>query len=320
MTINNDGLYSKALSRIRTEYFPSTQGKTFTSDDVYRFFQIDKKPNSVEAKKSISQVLWNLAHANKKNELEQIGKTYRLIDRTLNVIEWWKAIKGDVLGISFPRGVEDNTTFGFEDSIIIYPKDLIVLAGEGNTAKTAWCINFMIENMDNYPVFYFSSEFNDAKFVDRMSHFNWVNLFKENGEPKFTLVEQTENWQDKIQPNAINIIDWIYLDDEMWKIRTIMKNIISNLERGLAIVVLQKRSYKSVGEGGEGTKDLASVYLTIRNDKELRKTVLKVEKVKSPRSGVDDLGHIILNPNFREWSFEVVNNGSKFCNITPLDK
>ncbi len=314
------GLYSKALSRIRSEFYPSVQDKTFTSEDVYRFFSLDKKPNSVEAKKVIGEVLYNLSHVNKKNELEQIGKTYRIVDRTLKVIEWWKAVKGDTLKINYPRGIEDNTTFGFEDSIIAYPRDLFVLAGEGNTAKTAWCINFMVENMDTYPCFYFTSEFNDAKFVDRMSHFTWANLFKENGEPKFTLVEQTEHWQDKIQPNAINIIDWIYLDDEMWKIRTIMKNIIDNLDRGLAVVVLQKRSYKTVGEGGEGTKDLASVYLTIRNDKDLKKTVLKVEKVKSPRSGIDELGHTILNPNFREWSFEVVNNGSKFYNITPLDK
>ena len=313
-------LYSRALQRLRVEFLPAQAGKTFTSDDVYRFFQVDRTKNAVEVKRALGQVLYKLSQVNKDKELEQHGKAYRVIDKTLNKIEWWKATKGDTLKIKYPYGIDDQTTFGFEDSILIYPKDLIVIAGEGNTAKTCWCLNFMIENMDTYPCFYFTSEFNAPKFLDRMGHFDWVNIYKEDGTPKFILAEQSEHWQDVIQPNAINIIDWVYLDDEMWKVRTIMKNIITNLDRGIAVVVLQKRSFKQVGEGGEGTKDLASVYFTIRNDKELKRPVLKVEKVKSPNTGVNQAGGIILNPNFREWSFQIVQSGSKFHDITSVDK
>ncbi len=320
MTDPEQGLYAKALQRLRTEFFPAYRDKTFTSDDVHRFFLVDRTKEPTKVKKAIGDALFNLSHVNKKAELEQHGKTYRLIDRELNVIEWWKAVKGDTSKINWPRGVEDNTSFGFEDSIKIYPKDLIVIAGEGNSAKTAFCLNFMIENMDTYPCYYFTSEFNDAKFIDRMSHFDWVNIYKEDGTPKFILAEQAAHWQDVIQPNGINIIDWVYMDDEMWKIRTVMKNIIANLDRGIALVVIQKRSYKQVGEGGEGTKDLASVYFTIRNDKELKCPVLKVEKVKTPNTGIDAEGQTILNPNFREWSFRVVQQGAKFHDITPLEK
>lgn len=312
------GLYAKALQRLRDEFFPAYRGKTFNSEEVYRFFQIDRRPNAIDAKKALGQVLYNLSHVNKDAELEQHGKIYRIIDRSLNTIEWWKAQKGDTLKINYPHGVEDNTSFGFEDSILIYPKDLIVIAGEGNTAKTAFCLNLMIENMDTYSCYYFTSEFNDAKFIDRMSRFDWVNIYKDDGTPKFVLAKQSQHWQDVIQPDAINIVDWIYLNDEMWKVRTIMGNIIDNLNRGIAVIVLQKRSYKQVGEGGEGTKDLASVYFTIRNDKELKMPVLKVEKVKSPGSGIDGEGKTILNPNFREWSFQIVQQGSRFHNITPI--
>ena len=314
------GIYAKALQRMRTEFFPAYQGKTFTSEDAYRFFQVDRRPNAVEAKLAIAQVLYNLSKVNKKPDLEQTGRMYRIINRDLNVIPWWNAKRGDTLPIKYPRGIEDHTSFGFEDSIILYPKDVIVIAGEGNTAKTAFCLNMMVENMDNYDCYYFTSEFNDAKFLDRMNRFDWVNIFREDGKPKFTLAEQSEHWQDVIQPNGFNFVDWIYLDDEMWKIRTIIKNIIKNLNRGIAVVVLQKRSYKSVGEGGEATKDLASAYFTIRNDKELHKPVLKVEKVKTPGSGQDEIGNTIINPNFREWSFEVVQGGSRFHNITSIDK
>lgn len=319
MTLDEHGLYSRALIRLRKEFFPAYRGKGFTSDEVYRFFEISRKPNAVEAKRALGQALYNLSHVNKERELEQNGKTYRIIDRSLNIIDWTKAIKGDTLNLNWVRSIEDNTSFGFEDSILIYPKDLIVIAGEGNTAKTCFCLNFMIENMDNYPCFYFTSEFNESKFIDRMSYFNWVNIYKEDGNPKFTLVEQDEFWQDKIQEDAINIVDWIYLEDEMWKVRTIMKHIIESLNRGIALIVLQKRSYKQVGEGGEGTKDLSSAYFTIRNDKNLKRKVLRVEKVKSPRTGLDGEGKTILNPNFREWSFDIVNSGSKFFNIKSID-
>ncbi len=319
MPEDEKGLYARALQRLRAEFMPAYRGKTFTVDDIYRFFQVDKGTNVVSVKKSISLVLYNLSHVNKEKELEQSGKTYRIIDKSLNIIEWWRAMKGNTLQLNFPKG-DDNTSFGFEKSVKIYPKDLIVIAGEGNTAKTAFCLNLMVENMDVYPVYYFTSEFNDAKFIDRMEHFNWINIYKEDGTPKFVLAEQSEHWQDVIQPDALNIVDWIYISDEMWKIRDIMKNIISNLDKGIAIVVLQKRSYKQVGEGGEATKDLASLYTTIRYDKELQKLVLKVEKAKTPNTGIDENGFAIPNPNFREWSFEIAQSGSTFRNITPLSR
>jgi len=296
------------------------KGKTFTAEDVYRYFQLDRKSNSTDAKHAMGEVLYNLSIVNKSRELEQTGRLYRIIDPTVNKIEWWNAKKGDTLKMNWPRSIEDHTSFGFNDSIVIYPKDLIVIAGEGNTAKTTFCLNFMVENMDAYLVYYFTSEFNDAKFQDRMGHFDWVNIYDDKGIPKFILAEHTEHWQDVIQPNAINIIDWIYLDKDMFMVRTVMKTIISRLNRGIAIVVLQKRSYKDVGEGGEGTKDLASVYLTIRNDKALKKPVLKVEKVKTPGTGLDEEGYQIINPNFREWSFDVVQSGSRFHGIETLEK
>ena len=311
------GLYARALERFRTEFMPTNYGKTFNSDDVYKFFEISRKPNATEIKRALGQVLFNLSNKNKVKELEQNGKSYRIIDRTLNTIEWWKAQRGDTLKLNWPRGVEDSSSFGFEDSIVVYPKDLIVLAGEGNSAKTSFCLNLMIENMDYYPVYYFTNEFNSPKFIDRMSHFDWVKLYKEDGTPKFTLAEQSQNWQDVIQPNALNIVDWIYLDDEMWKVRTVMKSIIANLDRGIAVVVIQKRSYKQVGEGGEATKDLASVYFVIKNDQETGRKVLKVEKVKTPGAGQNSKGETIIDPNYKKWSFTVVQSGSRFHDIRP---
>ena len=311
--------YSHALQKFREEFMPVKFNERFTADDVYRFFLLDKRPNAIEAKRAFGQVMYDLSTRNKVKELEQSGKFYRVINRELNLIEWWKAKRGDTLKLIYPYGVDDGTGFGFEDAIILYPKDLIVIAGEGNSAKTSFCLNLLINNMDTMPCYLFTNEFNDAKFIDRMEHFNWVNLYKEDGTPKFVVAEQTQYWQDVVQPDALNVVDWIYLDDEMWKIRTMMKNIIANLNRGIAVVVIQKRSYKQIGEGGEATKDLASVYFTLRNDKDTKRVVLKVEKVKTNGQSVDDSGHITYhNVNFKEYSFRIVQSGSKFHDIQEV--
>jgi len=302
------GIYARARQALREKWLPLNLGKTFTAEDVYRFFKLDHRTNSIEAKRAFGQALYELSRRKKNPELEQRGRNYRVIDKTLNVIEWWDTKENDTLKINWPYGVEDNTSFGFDESILVYPGDLIVVAGEGNKGKTAFCLNFIVNNMDTMPCYYFTSEFNSAKFKDRMGKFDWVDIMKD-GKPKFTLAEQSENFQDVVQPNAINIFDWIRIDEDLFLTRAVLQSIIKPLDRGIAVCVLQKRSYKKVGEGGEGTMDLASVYLTIRYDEKIASNVLRVNKVKSP--GLSD-------PNYKEFKFSIVQSGSKFHAIEEL--
>lgn len=302
------GQYTKASQRFRDEFIPAHKGIVFTSRDVLSFFRVDRLTDPVMVKRAFGRVLYELSHS-KEPRLEQTGKQYRVIDRTLKIIEWHKALRNDTLEIKWPYDHEEQTNFGFDESIKIYPGDLIVVAGEGNKGKTTFALNFVVENMDIYPCFYFTSEFNASKFTDRMASFNWVNIFKKDGTPKFILAEQDQNWQDIIQPNAINVVDWVYLEDDAWKMRGVMRNIIKNVGRGIALVVIQKRSYKQVGEGGEGTMDLASVYLTIRYDEKLGSNVLRVNKVKSPKN---------IDPNYQQFTFKIVQNGAKFHDIQEL--
>jgi hypothetical protein len=303
------------LERFRNEFVPANRGKYFSSEDVYRFFQIDRKPNAVEAKRALGQVLYDLSTRNKNNELEQRGKNYRIINRNIEVIEWHKAKRGNVFPLVWPFGVEDNTSFGFDESIVLYPRDLIVIAGEGNQGKTSFCLNLLVNNMDTYKCYYFSSEYvsvdpeENSKFADRIDSIDWVNPYKEDGTPKFVVAKHPEFWQDIIQPDGVNIIDWIRPPADQWDVRATYAPIIQNLNKGIAIVAIQKRSYKSVGEGGEATKDFASAYFTIRYDDKLGKRVLKVEKVKN---------HGTSDPNYKQFSFELVDGGNKFHDIEEV--
>lgn len=310
--VDEKGLYARALEKFRDDAMPSFRGRYFTSDDVQKFLGLTSKPEHLPYKKALADVLYNLSQVNKKPELEQTGRWYRIIDHTVDKIEWWKGNGCGTKKLYWPYGIQDMTSFGFDESIILYEDDLILISGEGDAGKTALALNILANNLDTHECIYFSSEFNSPKFKDRMMEFSkWVTLFKEDGTPKFDVAKCSDNWQDVIQPGRLNIIDWIYLDDEPWKIRTILGKVIDSLHGGLAVVCMQKRKHKEYAEGGEASKDKASVYLTVTFDKDNMVNMLEVEKAKKPADG--------YNPKFKKYTFNIAN-GAELYDIKEVKK
>ncbi len=311
MTETEQGLYAKALEAFRTKFMPAHRGVSFDRKAVYDFLGIKNLPQFTAHKKAIGDMLYNLSKINKVPELEQTSKSsYRIIEGEINEIVWWEDKERRVLDIRWPYGVEDTSEFGFEDSIVIYPGDVIGLAGEGNKGKTCLALNFLLNNMDKFPDnVYFTSEFNDAKFRERIKEFEWVNIYNESGRPKFRLAKHEENFQDVIIPTALNIIDWVDLPDEPWKIGQIFKKASNKLTTGLCFICMQKRSYKPFAVGGEAAMDYASAFFTIVYDKSIPSNVLKVEKVKE--SGV-------FNPAYKKFSFGIEKGGAKIFGIQEV--
>jgi len=299
--------YSKAMTAFKDKYIPVNEGKSFTIEDVLRFFGC--MSDNKEARQAYYRVLYELS-VNKKPTLERKNKNYRIIDKEMKIINWHQTTEHGLVEIEWPYSPQDNRGFGFDDDIVLYEGDMVLIAGEGNRGKTAFVLNILVNNMERIPSYYFSSEFNAVKFRDRMREFKWKTLFNEDGQPKFTVVERNDNWQDVIQPDGLNIIDWIKLDDEMWKIRSIMDGIKGKLHKGIAIICIQKRTYKKYGEGGEYSKDLSSVYLTLSYDDKAKQNILYVEKVKTPGQ---------LDPNFNKYAFNIFH-GAELSNIKKLPR
>lgn len=279
--------YAKALNNFRMEFMPAHLGTVFNREQVYRYFGIGNSPEAQVYKKAICDVLYNLAVVNKNHELEQVDRhSFRVIETTLNEIKWWESNERDILDIRYPYGIDDNTEFGFENAITLFPGDVIGLTGEGNTAKTTTALNLLVNNFDKFPAgaYLFSREFNDAKFRERIKNFDWIDIIKD-GKPIFHVAQRSDDFQDVIVPDALNIIDWIALEDEQWKVRGKIDAMQKKIGRGLLVVIMQKRSYHKYGEGGESSKDLCSLYLSISYDVDKKCNILKVEKVKTPVLG-----------------------------------
>ena len=268
------------------------RGEKFDLDTICR--QLDVKNRSQR-----HSVIKKLSYLVNKGKLEKSAHQYTYINNEYVSIEWWNAALTKPVPISWPRGVDDGSRFGFDGHVIINPRDIIVIAGVSNMGKTAFALNMLWNNMDKLPCFLMGNEYEASKFKRRVQKMTWANPIGEDGRPKFELVERYDRWQDIIQPDAVNIIDWINLGDAFYQIGTVIQGIKSKLDKGIAVIVIQKDPNKDRGLGGGFSEHLSSLYLLIDRGR------LTVRKVKEPYQ---------FNSQGRSYGFQI-EDGVRFWDI-----
>ena len=311
---DTDGLYARAHKVIIEQWLPLQKGKTFTTEDVIRYFKADGVRNyrdgssPLEFRRALATVLWNITHRNKTPDLEQNGNRYRLINRDFKVVTPGSTKGGNDFPIVWPRGVSDNTEFGFASTVVVKKGDVLGLGGEGNRGKSAFALNLTTENMDTHPVTLVLSE-NVHRLEDRLSHFDWVELLKPDGNWKFEVLEAhgSEEFLDIVRERANNlvIIDWLSVTKEAYLVADFYRSVSTLLNDGVCLVVQQKRSYKEYVVGGEGALDNCSVFLILTSG------ILEVAKAKEWQYN---------NPNNAMYRFAITNDGSRFCSIGEVKK
>lgn len=198
--------------------------------------------------------------------------------------------------------------FGIHNMVKVHASNIVIIAGESNSGKTALCMSICNMNrhlMTKYgKIRYFSSEMeNGVELKIRLEefgdHIDW-------GHVEFRF--RTDNYPDVIDPDGLNIID--YLDegkDEIYKMTNRIRAIGHRLRKGLVIICIQKSSTKDWGFGGEGTKNAARLYMTISN-----KNILRIEKAKIWASKEN-------NPNGQFIRFKLAK-GCEFIKTAEWDK
>ena len=294
----SDGAYKK-ISILVDDWLQIHKGESFDLDLICRQLEIRERDNR-------KLVAIKLAYEVKRGDrLEKLNRIYNTIDNTVKYIDWVNVSNVEPLKINFPYGIEDNSQFSFDDHVSISPGDIVVIAGNSNMGKTTWCLNLLWENMDTFPCTLMGNEYTKGKFKRRVSRMTWKSPLKEDGTPKFELIERRERWKDIIRPDNINIIDWIMLGDNFYQIGMIIDGIQSKLRNGIAVISLQKDPAKTRGRGGTFSEDLASLYLAIDYQ---RLTVVKAKEWQG------------MNPNGKMYGFDIVDGGTKFHNIREVKK
>lgn len=302
--------YSEAAILV-DKYLPLSQGKWFESKDLWLEFNV----HSAEGKHYISQVLYNFKKA---ETLEGYRGRYRYINTELDKLDWKAADPKDILDIRWPYGLQDDTSFLFDDNITVYPGSIVVVSGVSNQGKTTFMINLVARNMDNWKVRYLTNEMGAEEFADRLSYlegfYDWTDDYD---EPKFETGIRYDNYQDVMIPDGFNIIDYLDPGKDPYLVGQQIDAIKQRLGRGVAFIALQKKLttvttktgpkdvISDYGTGGQYSEHRARIVFHIEKD------YLYVKKAKKCRK---------TNLNGRRFAFEIIENGSQFFNIHELVK
>lgn len=271
---------------------------TFLVKDLIRGSQgrityafIDKELDiTTPAEKSLRRgVLKEMVDAGEVRRESRVAGVFWLIDDEAPEENWQFADKKVVL-LRFP--------FQLEEYIRVLPKSLIIVAGAPGAGKTTLLYNVANLNMYDFDIHLFNSEMGLSQIQEKLDA---INPDIPNPAP-FHIRHREDNFADVIEPDAINLIDYLDMDSEVYMIGAELKRILFKLNEGVAIVAIQKPIGRDLGYGAGYSLKSASLYLSMDSHK------LKIVKA---RERADNS----VNPINKTWSFKIDNRGAKFTDI-----
>ncbi len=176
---------------------------------------------------------------------------YRIIDKEADEIDFLGAADDDIFPINWP--------FGLENWVKIHAGAIVILAGEKNAGKTGFLLNVIRQNMFTHKINYFSSELSPPELKDRLRKFQGIDI----NEWQFKAFKRNRNFADVLDPDAINIIDYLQMTDDFYRIGALIMEMFEKLRGGVAIIGLQKNKGVELGIGKERSAEAARLYLTL---------------------------------------------------------
>lgn len=217
---------------------------------------------------------------------------YRLVEKDADELKWWEADIDLPFSVALP--------FDLHQQVNIFPRNIVIVAGATNAGKTAFLLNCALQNMNHAKVHYFTSEMPLEEIKLRLSLFEEVNLVTNIDEwRKVIFKERVHNFHQVIDPDAINVIDYLELTDQFYKVAEDINAIYEKLNKGIAIIGLQKEKGAEFGIGGKFTAFRSRLYIALDNGQ------LKVVKAKNWTK------HVLENPVGKVYPFKLWK-GAKF--------
>jgi len=229
-------------------------GVTFGDFSVTELFNSLQSVTSDE-KTNIRQILHRLCKAEPPilERHPQKNGFYRRIKTECEEIDFLNA-SCQTIDIKWPLGIERY--------IITLPKNVMVIAGSKDAGKTGYLLNLVRLNMNRFSIHYFSSEMGRIELKKRLEKF---------GLPiegwRFKAKERSSNFADVIQPNDINIIDYLEVSEDFYRVGGMLREIYEKLNQGIAIVALQKNRGRDTGVGGDRSLEKPRLYLSLESGK-----------------------------------------------------
>ena len=206
-------------------------------------------------KNTVHQIMHRLVKEGYVERHPHKNGIYRRIDREIEFMDFANADIENSVDLSLPLGLHNKTK--------IFPKGVIVIAGVSGMGKTLFAFNTIAENMGRFPIFYFNSEMGPEALKQKLSHFP---ISIDRWAKNMRVVDQWDfyNIADKIQPDAFNVIDYLEPEGEKaFNIHGVISSIIRRLNKGTALITIQKKPGATMGTGGIYSVKAATLALAL---------------------------------------------------------
>jgi hypothetical protein len=174
----------------------------------------------------------------------------------------------------------------------VFPKDLVVAGAVTNSCKTTLAVTLARMNMNIHQITYINSEMSNEELAGKLQDFE-----RAYGIPLKTFYHKVYfaycgcNALDKsdmnrltalLDPDGINIIDYIKINDKFFMIGDCLEKIHARLNRGIAVIFFQKDPDAPHLLGKSFPEHLARVVMMIDIDQKTGLRCLQFTKVKFP--------------------------------------
>lgn len=268
------------------DWVETTNGH-FSTTDCHKELQLTTKTTM----KAANMALLRLCEG-EKPLLEKHGNKrgcYRKVETDVVVMDLTTE-EEKPLPIKFP--------FKIHELVNIMPGNIILVAGAPDAGKTAFLMNFVAWNMENFDVHYFNSEMGVSELKMRLRGFE-----RPLEDWKFTPYERSFNFVDVIKPGKgkINIIDFLEIHDNFWEVGGMINDIHKKLKGAIAVIAIQKSPGRDEGRGGNMTLEKPRLALSMDHGKI---KIVKAKNWKDPRN----------NPRGQQYLFKTY----KGCQFTEV--
>ena len=257
--LNRADVRERNISNEVREYVSNTTG-SFAMADVTRDLELQGR----DAKKVASVIISTLIKDGVLERWTSKNGVYRLVEPDADELDWKNASLGNILDVQYP--------FSLHKLIVTMPKNVMVVSGEPNAGKTAFLLNFALMNLGKFKVHYFSSEMGPLELKNRLVKFEGVPIETWHS---VDFRERSEAFGDVIHPNDINVIDFLEIHDEFYKIGLLLKQVYDKLDGGMAMVGVQKNPGTDFGLGGSRGMEKPRLYLAMESG------LIKIIKAKN---------------------------------------
>ena len=236
---------------------------TFSSTEIHR----DLGLSTPLHRKNCSEILRRLIIAGKIERDGDRNGQFRKIESDLEKMNWKDASVDDYYDLKMPLGLHQLCH--------IYKTNIVIIGGSPNSGKSSFCLNIAKINIDK-DVRYFNSEMGNEELRKRLSLFESMEL---KDWDHVTFYERSSNFSDVIHPDSLNIIDYLELTDEFYRVGGIIRSVHEKLRDGICVICIQKNRGVDLARGGGLTEEKARLYISMDYQR------LKIVKCKNPVRG-----------------------------------